>query len=136
MKNLVSFAVSATLMSMSMHSAAELANSVNVDKFRNEVIKRAVPISINKHQVDKKSTPRFTEEKDLEDKPYVYIVQLQDDSVAMYDGNIQGLQATNPQARLLRHNKARFKGSKRNSKLISKFMNFLLKLMKPVRNFI
>ena len=97
MNNKVTLAVSAALMSMSMHSAAELSSNPNEGL---ETFKAIAPTSINKYKNTLAPTQRKTlykAEKGLENKDYVFIVQLSDDPVAMYDGGVQGLEATNPQ---------------------------------------
>nr|WP_220100138.1 S8 family peptidase [Alteromonas antoniana] len=84
-------------MSMSMHSAAELSSNPNEGL---ETFKAIAPTSINKYKNTLAPTQRKTlykAEKGLENKDYVFIVQLSDDPVAMYDGGVQGLEATNPQ---------------------------------------
>ena len=97
MNNKVTLAVSAALMSMSMHSAAELSSNPNEGL---ESFKAIAPTSINKYKNTIAPTQRKTlykAEKGLENRDYVFIVQLSDDPVAMYDGGVQGLEATNPQ---------------------------------------
>jgi len=96
-KNKLTLAVSAALMSMSMHSAAELANNTNATGFTASELKATQATSINKKQSKQKQPSRFEVEKDLEHKPYIYIIQLNEQAVANYDGGIAGLKATNPQ---------------------------------------
>jgi subtilisin family serine protease len=115
----VTIAVSAALMTMSMHSASELNAAVN-DSFDLEIntLKASKAISVNKNS--KPSTvvkQRFIAEKNLENKEYIYIVHLENDSVAMYDGGVQGLEATNPHKKFTSLNVAtRVKGNQRLDK--------------------
>ncbi len=44
-----------------------------------------------------RGAPVFVREKDLDDKVYTYIVQLNDAPVAIYRGGVEGLAATSPQ---------------------------------------
>lgn len=94
----VTLAVSAALMSMSVHAAAELGSSVNNSFDVNDgPLIAAKAISVNKNGTSRAvKGPRFVPEKGLENKEYIYIVHMENDSVAMYDGGIQGLEATNP----------------------------------------
>lgn len=102
MKNTLSIAVSAALMSMSAHSAGELADGVSKFDISPTELKGASPASVNKNKNQKpianRIAQRFVFEKGIENKPYVYIVRLTDKPVATYDGGIKDLKATNPKA--------------------------------------
>ena len=113
MKNKLTLAVSTALMSMSMHSAAELAEGVHASGIVASELTAVEAVSINKRQTAETHQPRFIAEKGLENKPYIYIVQLQDQSVAMYDGGVAGLSATNPQ----RNHKQLFNNAQAETKL-------------------
>lgn len=95
----VTIAVSAALMTMSMHSAAvDLSGAANsrfdVDTNTLEAVQA---ISVNKNSSTKVVTKqKFIPEKGLENKEYIYIVHLENDAIAMYDGGVQGLESTNP----------------------------------------
>lgn len=95
----VTIAVSAALMTMSMHSAAvDLSGTAN-SSFDVDIntLKAAQAISVNKNSNTTVVTKqKFIPEKGLENKEYIYIVHLENDSVAMYDGGVQGLESTNP----------------------------------------
>ncbi|MBQ4831176.1 S8 family serine peptidase [Alteromonas sp. MMG017] len=100
MNNKVTLAVSAALMSMSMHSAAELSSATESFSVTADQLKAVKATSINKYKNTKTvSTPKtlYTAEKGLENKDYIYFVHLSDDAVASYDGGVEGLEATNPQ---------------------------------------
>ena len=79
MKNTLSIAVSAALMSMSAHSAGELADGVSKFDISPTELKGASPASVNKNKNQKpianRIAQRFVFEKDIENKPYVYIVR-------------------------------------------------------------
>jgi len=95
----VTIAVSAALMTMSMHSAAvDLSGAANSSfDVGNNTLTAAKAISVNKNSNTKVVTKqKFIPEKGLENKEYIYIVHLENDSVAMYDGGVQGLESTNP----------------------------------------
>jgi len=100
MKHTLSIAVSAALMSMSVHSAEQFAGGLSSFDISPDLLKGVEATSINKTKNIKPilgaKAPKFVVEKDLIQKPYVYIVTLTDDSVASYDGTIKGLAATNP----------------------------------------
>jgi hypothetical protein len=101
----VTLAVSAALMSMSVHSAtalsAALSGSFDVG---DNTLKAAQPVSVNKNFDSSLFAGKrtFTPEKGLADLEYTYIVQLKDPSVALYNGGIQGLAATSPNAKTLK----------------------------------
>lgn len=107
----------AALMSISMYSATALAKGIKANKYPNAVYQRSKATSVNKQTGGKKVAPKLIDEKDLENKPYIYIVQLEDDAVASYDGGLAGLAATNPQAELMKLNATRFEDSKHHVKL-------------------
>lgn len=95
----VTIAVSAALMTMSMHSAAvDLSGAANSSfDVDNNTLTASKAISVNKNSNTKVVTKqKFIPEKGLENKEYIYIVHLENDSVAMYDGGVQGLESTNP----------------------------------------
>ncbi|WP_100657374.1 S8 family serine peptidase [Alteromonas flava] len=101
MNHKVTLAVSAALMSMSVHSATELANAsqagFNIDR---SALKAASPKSINKgvSYTNFNFEEKFKIEKGLENKPYTYIVHFNNAPVALYDGGVEGLEATSPGA--------------------------------------
>lgn len=105
MNHKVTLAVSAALMSMSVHSAtalsAALSGSFDVG---DNTLKAAQPVSVNKNFDSSLFAGKrtFTPEKGLADLEYTYIVQLKDPSVALYNGGIQGLAATSPNAKTLK----------------------------------
>ncbi|WP_339771122.1 S8 family serine peptidase [uncultured Paraglaciecola sp.] len=100
MKHTLSIAVSAALMSMSAHSANELAEGISKFDVSSVAIKSVDATSVNKNKNQKAPVAniaqRFVVEKGIENKPYVYIVRLTDQPVATYDGGIKDLKATNP----------------------------------------
>lgn len=100
MKHTLSLAVSAAFMSMSVHSAGELAEGISKFDVSSAALKSVNATSVNKNKNQKKPVARvvqrFVVEKGIENKPYVYIVRLADQPVATYDGGIKGLKATNP----------------------------------------
>ncbi|WP_100641509.1 S8 family peptidase [Alteromonas facilis] len=98
MNHKVTLAVSAALMSMSVHSASELGNANSEFGLNTNELRAVQAISVNKG-LDKSSFANkrgFVVEKGLENKPYIYIVHLENDPVAIYNGGIEGLEATNP----------------------------------------
>ena len=100
MNNKVTLAVSAALMSMSMHSAAELSTGIDTFSVTAPQLQAVQPTSINKYKSSETVTKKKTiykAEKGLENRDYIYFVQLSDAPVALYDGGIEGLEATNPQ---------------------------------------
>lgn len=83
---------------MSVHSASELGNANTEFDVNSNELRAVQAISVNKG-LDKSSFANkrgFVVEKGLENKPYIYIVHLENDPVAIYDGGIKGLEATNP----------------------------------------
>lgn len=84
---------------MSVHSAAELAAGRNAIDLTTSELKAVQASSINKKTHAEISRVRFSPERGLENKPYTYIVQLEDQAVALYDGGTQGFAATNPKKR-------------------------------------
>lgn len=95
MKNKVAIAVSTALMSFTTFNAsADLSGKSFVGQ---ESLVEVKATSINKGQVysDKRSN-KFNYEKGLGSEKYIYIVRLKDQPIAMYDGSIKGLAATNP----------------------------------------
>lgn len=103
MNHKVTLAVSAALMSMSVHSATQLSaaavSSFDVDV---EQLQSAHAISVNK-DLDRSlfnNKRTFVKEKGLLDKPYTYIIHLDNEPVAIYDGGVEGLAATNPKHKL------------------------------------
>ena len=98
MNSKVTLAVSAALMSMSVHSATELSAAVNNSfDIENNTLSAAQAISVNKNnRPSVLAKQKFIPEKSLENKEYIYIVHLKNDAIAMYDGGVQGLEATNP----------------------------------------
>lgn len=100
MKHTLSLAVSAALMSMSAHSAGELADGISKFDVSPSALKSVAATSVNKNKNQKEPVAsiaqRFVVEKGIENKPYVYIVRLTDQPVATYDGGIKDLKATNP----------------------------------------
>ena len=102
MNHKVTLAVSAALMSMSVNSATQLSAAVTSSfDVGNNQLRAVQPTSVNKgvksSNVAEKRT--FIVEKGLEERDYTYIVQLDNDSVALYNGGIEGYPATNPKAK-------------------------------------
>ena len=78
--NKVTLAVSAALMSMSMHSAAELSSATESFSVTADQLTAVKATSINKYKNTKSvSTPKtlYTAEKGLENRDYIYFVHLQ-----------------------------------------------------------
>lgn len=133
MNNKVTLAVSAALMSMSMHSAAELAKSADTQfVVSTDTLTAVAPTSVNKYKNSNPTTKRktvFQPEKGLENKDYVYIVQLEDAPVAMYNGEIEGLEATNPQRNFAALSKAQALKNKQrldvNAPAVKAYKNYL-----------
>ncbi|MBT0587138.1 S8 family serine peptidase [Alteromonas oceanisediminis] len=100
MNHKVTLAVSAALMSMSVHSATQLSAALSSSfDVENNVLQASQPVSVNKRVVTNvNQTRKFIPEPELDNKPYVYIVQLKDSPVALYDGGIKGFPATNPKS--------------------------------------
>jgi len=100
MKHTLSIAVSAALISMSAHSAQQLAMGLSSFDISPQLLNGVEATSVNKNKYTKpilsRAVAKFDVEKNLEQKPYVYIIRLTDSSVASYDGGIKGLSATNP----------------------------------------
>ena len=99
MNHKVTLAVSAALMSMSVHSATQLSAALSSSfDVGDNTLKAAQPISVNKNFDSSMFAGKrtFTPEKGLADVEYTYIVQLADPSVALYNGGIKGFPATNP----------------------------------------
>lgn len=102
MKNILSVAVTAALMSMSVHAADDLAKGKSKIDGSLASLKGHQATSTNKNKnINRQRTSgpavaRFVAEKDLDNIPYVYIVRLVDRPVATYDGGIKDLKATNP----------------------------------------
>lgn len=83
---------------MSMHSAAELSEntSFSLNALQLKAVKAtSIDKQKNSNTVTKKTV--YKAEKGLEEKDYIYFVQLSDAPVALYDGGVEGLEATNPQ---------------------------------------
>lgn len=97
MNHKVTLAVSAALMSMSVHSATELAeiNSQFVMDEQQFVAQTPVSVNKNKASLSKKGT-KFIKEPNLPNQEYFYFIQLDAPSVVSYDGGIEGFDATNP----------------------------------------
>ncbi|MFT4731919.1 MAG: hypothetical protein ACI89W_000934, partial [Gammaproteobacteria bacterium] len=112
----ITLAVSAALMTMSVHSATDLSaatNNIDVN-----TLKASKAISVNKNSQTKVAVKQtFIVEKNLENKEYIYIVHLDNDSVAMYDGGVEGLESTNPHQKFTNLDIAkRIKGGQRLDK--------------------
>ncbi|MFT6086264.1 MAG: subtilisin family serine protease [Glaciecola sp.] len=112
----ITLAVSAALMTMSVHSATDLSTTTN--KVQNETLRASQAISVNKNSKTKVVVKQtFIVEKNLENKEYIYIVHLDNDSVAMYDGGVEGLESTNPHQKFTNLDLAkRIKGGQRLDK--------------------
>ena len=97
MNHKVTLAVSAALMSMSVHSATELAEANSQFVMDEQQLVAQTPVSVNKNKtsLSNKGT-KFVKEPNLPNQEYFYIVQLEAPSVVSYDGGIEGLEATNP----------------------------------------
>ncbi|TWX73021.1 S8 family peptidase [Colwellia sp. C1TZA3] len=117
MNNKVTIAVSTALLSMATMQAS--ASTVQT-QYLADSLKSVAPISINKGGTyNKTQVKKFRAEKDLAGGTYTYIVRLEDQPVATYDGSVAGLTATNPQIA----KKSLFKSlanSKKSSKQIRK----------------
>ena len=112
----ITLAVSAALMTMSVYSATDLSaatNNIDVN-----TLKASKAISVNKNSQTKVAVKQtFIVEKNLENKEYIYIVHLDNDSVAMYDGGVEGLESTNPHQKFTNLDIAkRIKGGQRLDK--------------------
>jgi subtilisin family serine protease len=122
--NKVTIAVSTALLSMATMQAS--ASTVPT-QYSADTLKSVAPISINKGGTyNKQQGKKFRAEKDLADGTYTYIVRLQDQPIATYDGSIAGLDATNPQIA----KKSLFKSlanSKKSSQEIRKELRLNLK---------
>jgi hypothetical protein len=67
-------------------------------QYSTDNFKAVAPISVNKNvERSSKQLKKFNFEKGLSAGTYTYIVRLQDQPIASYDGSINGLNATNPQ---------------------------------------
>ncbi|MFQ3206289.1 MAG: subtilisin family serine protease [Glaciecola sp.] len=112
----ITLAVSAALMTMSVHSATDLSASTN--NIEINTLKVSQAISVNKNSKTKVVVKqKFIVEKNLENKEYIYIVHLENDSVAMYDGGVEGLESTNPHQKFTNLDVAkRIKGGQRLDK--------------------
>lgn len=88
---------------MSVHSATQLSAALSSSfDVGDNTLKAAQPISVNKNFDSSMFAGKrtFTPEKGLADVEYIYIVHLENDSVAMYDGGVKGLEATNPNMKM------------------------------------
>lgn len=95
MKNKVAIAISTALMSVAtLQASADMGGAV----YSADSLKAVKAISINKGQVfNRYNSKKFVIEKNLGNEQYTYIIRLQNQPIATYNGNIQGLAATNPQ---------------------------------------
>lgn len=97
----ITLAVSAALMTMSVSAAASdlTAGTSNFE------VKALEAISVNKNNRNNKTQggfkQKFIVEKGIENKEYIYIIHLEEDSVVMYDGGVQGFEATNPHKKFI-----------------------------------
>jgi subtilisin family serine protease len=112
----ITLAVSAALMTLSVHSATDLSAGTN--NVESNTLNAAKAISVNKNSKTKVVVKqKFVIEKNLENKEYIYIVHLDNDSVAMYDGGVEGLESTNPHQKFTSLDAAkRIKGGQRLDK--------------------
>ncbi|WP_026374863.1 S8 family peptidase [Aestuariibacter salexigens] len=131
MNQKLALAVSAALMSMTAHSASELASTAT-DSFTVDAntLQAASAISFNKGAPSLQGSykPIFTPEKDLANGEYVYLVQLEDKAVALYDGGVEGFEATNPQKNFELLNRTGGKLSQKldvSSQPVQAYMNYL-----------
>ncbi|MEW6989116.1 S8 family serine peptidase [Colwelliaceae bacterium 6441] len=95
MKIKVATAITAAVLSMSILSAS--AEFIN-DNALVHTVKSVEATSMNKsHRYNKKHTQKIIPDKNLNTKTSTYIIRLTDMPIATYNGNIKGLEATNPQ---------------------------------------
>ena len=85
------------------------------------LLKGVEATSINKNKREKSIVrtvvPKFVVEKDLENKPYVYIVRLTNQPVATYGGDIKGIKATDPRLKKSALSKGKVQKSQKAPKL-------------------
>ncbi len=124
MKNKVTLAVSAALMSV---ATFQTAADMNPTAFSVDTLTAVNATSMNKNLTySKKHSDKIRLEKGLGAEQYTYIVRLKDQAVALYDGGIKGYAATNPQIA----KKSLFKklaNSKKSSQQIRKELRLDLK---------
>ncbi|MBL4942598.1 MAG: S8 family serine peptidase [Colwellia sp.] len=117
MKNKITVAVSAALMSVATLQAAV---AMEPTEFTVDSFKAVEATSVNKNKsYSSKRSDKIRFEKGLANEQYTYIVRLKDLPVATYNGNVEGFAATNPQVA----KKALFKqlaNSKKSSQQIRK----------------
>ena len=120
MNNKVTLAVTAALMSINCYAANDLSLSVN--QLTLETVKAT---STNKNFSDSTYSYKklYKAEKGLENKQYVYIVQLSNSPVATYEGEIEGLSATNPRTKPNLISKAKGKNSSQRLNIDSPEVN-------------
>ena len=110
MNHKITLAVSAALMTMSVHSATDMSatNGLDTNALDTNALKSVQAISINKNsQSSVVKKQKFLVEKGLENKEYIYIVHLNNDAIAMYDGGVEGLESTNPHKKFTSLNAAK-----------------------------